>query len=348
MEQKPLVSVVIPHRNDAAHVGSCLRALLAQDYPAERFEVIVADGDSTDGSLDILRDRAARNPNVRLCRNPRRFTPFGLNEGIRQARGDVIVILGSHSEVPADFLAESLCALESSGADAAGGVIEAVGLDPFAEAVAAAVSSPYGVGNVAFRQADQEGFVDTVAFAAYRRGVFERIGLFDEELVRDQDDELNYRLRKHGGRIFLTPRIRTRYFTRASATGLWRQYFDYGLWKVRVLQKHPVTMQPRHFVPPVSVALGGASLLTSLFDCRALWIAMPLAVAYGVGVVLAAARAAARIGARQFLRLLVVFPILHFAYGTGFLIGLLRFLPRWWTAEPPPPTLSPREPVRRE
>lgn len=339
---QPILSVVIPHRNDAAHIASCLRALAVQSYPADRFEVIVADGDSTDGSLEILRRWAAEHPNVRVCRNPRRFTPFGLNEGTRNARGEVIVILGSHSEVPPDFLAESVRALEGSGADAAGGVIEAIGLNPFAEAVAAAVSSPFGVGSVAFRQAEREGFVDTVAFAAYRRSVFEHIGLFDEELIRDQDDEFNYRLRKHGGRIFLTPRIRTRYFTRASAAGLWRQYFDYGLWKVRVLQKHPSTMQPRQFVPPFSVGLAAALLVTAPFDLRALWIALPLAAAYGIGVIAASARAALRIGAGHFLRLLLVFPILHFAYGTGFLLGLARFLPRWWLAEPPPPALPAR------
>ena len=333
------VSVVIPHRNDRAHVGACLAALARQDHSADRLEVIVADGDSDDGSLEELRAWEARTPNGRVIRNARRFTPFGLNEGIRASHGDVVIILGSHSEVRPDFVSENLRALERSGADAAGGVIEAVGADRLAESVAAAVSSRFGVGSVAFRQAAGEGFVDTIAFAAYRRSVFERIGLFDEELVRDQDDEFNYRLRAHGGKLFLTPRIRTRYFARATLAGLWRQYFDYGLWKVRVLQKHPRTMQPRHFVPAVSIVAGGGTLLAAPFEPRALLVAVPLALAYAAGVLAASWRIAADLGRDRLPGLLAIFPILHFGYGTGFLLGLLRFFPRWFRPEPPPPRL---------
>lgn len=329
-------------RNEAATIGACLESLARQEYPAERFEVIVADGDSNDGSAALVGDFAERFSNIRLCRNPERSTPYGLNAGIREARGDVIVILGAHAWVDPGFLRENVAALESSGADAVGGVMEAVGEDQFAAAVAVAISSRFGVGRVAFRQGKFEGFVDTAAFAAYRREVFERIGLFDEEMVRDQDDELNYRLRKNGGRIFLTPRIRTRYAARASATSLWRQYFAYGLWKVRVLQKHPFTMQPRHFVPSLSIGAGALSLAAGVVDPPTLWVAGLLACAYAVGVITASARLSGRLGRSQLLRLLVIFPILHFSYGGGFLLGLLRFLPRWWTREPDPPKLSSR------
>jgi cellulose synthase/poly-beta-1,6-N-acetylglucosamine synthase-like glycosyltransferase len=339
MTRPPLVSVVVPHRNDRDRIGDCLAALAAQDWPHDRLEVVVADGDSDDGSLETVRLWCTRDPRFRWVRNPRRATPFGLNEGIRTSRGEIVIVLGSHSAVAPQFVRQSVDALERSGADAAGGVIEAVGTGPVAEAVAAAVRSRFGVGSVAFRQAKDEGFVDTIAFAAYRRDVFERIGLFDEELVRDQDDELNYRLRACGGKLFLDPRIRTRYFVRSTLRGLWRQYFDYGLWKVRVLQKHPRAMKPRHFVPAASIAVGGALLLLGLWDRRALFAAGALAAAYGAGVVGISVAIARRFGASRLPASLAVFPTLHFSYGSGFLLGLVRFLPRWWRPEPPPPRL---------
>jgi glycosyltransferase involved in cell wall biosynthesis len=332
------VSIVIPMRNEAAHIAACLESLAEQDVPAERFEVIVADGESTDGSAEIVAAWALRHPNVRVMANARQTTPFGLNEGIRRSRGDVVIILGAHATVARDFIRENLAALAASGADAVGGPMDAVGKDAFASAVASAIASRFGVGSIAFRQANREGFVDTAAFAAYRREVFEQVGLFDEELVRDQDDEFNYRLRARGGRIFLTPRIRSRYVARSSAARLWRQYFDYGFWKVRVLQKHPRTMQPRHFVPASSIAAGAALAVYGLFDRRLLWAAPVLAAIYVACVIAASLRTASNSGERA-TPLFLIFPILHFGYGLGFLLGLVRFLPRWWIAETAPPAL---------
>ena len=326
-------------RDEAAHIGACLESLAAQDVGAERFEVIVADGDSTDGSADVVSAWARSHANVQLIRNPRRTTPFGLNEGIRRSRGDVVIILGAHATVARDFVRENLVALAASGADAVGGTMYAVGDDAFACAVAAATSSRFGVGAVAFRQAKQAGFVDTAAFAAYRHEVFEKIGLFDEELVRDQDDELNYRLRARGGRIFLTPRVRSRYVARSSAKRLWRQYFDYGFWKVRVLQKHPRTMQPRHFVPALSIGAGSALIVAGLLEPRLLWAAAGLATIYLFCVLAASVRTASSAGWQHAGRLLMIFPILHFGYGLGSLLGIVRFLPRWWITEAAPPAL---------
>lgn len=338
----PFASVVVPMRNEAAHAVACLEALLGQDYPPDRYEVLVADGESTDGSSELVAEMARRDPRIRVCPNPDRTTPFGLNTGIRAATGDVIVILGAHAFVEADFLRESVLALERSGADVAGGVMEAIGQDPFGQAVAAAVCSRFGVGSVAFRQATAEQFVDTAVFAAYRREILERVGLFDEEMIRNQDDELNYRIRAHGGRIFLTPRVRSRYVSRATPQRLWKQYFAYGYYKVRVLQKHPRMMQPRHFAPALAVACGTGGLVIAAVERRILALLLPVAGLYIGGLGAASVGAARRIGWAQLPGLLVSFPILHVSYGTGFLLGLVRFVSRWWTPEPPPPSLAPR------
>jgi GT2 family glycosyltransferase len=327
-------------RNEVAHIGRCLETLLADVYPRDRLEVIVADGESTDGSAETVRELSQVFPNIRLCSNPQRTTPYALNIGIRASVGDVIIILGSRTFVEPGFLQESVLALERSGAEAAGGVMEAVGENRFAEAVAAAVCSRFGVGNIAYRQSKTEDFADTAVYAAYRRTTFEQVGLFDEELIRDQDDELNYRIRAHGGRILVTPRVRTRYVSRSSPKALWKQYFWYGHYKVRVLQKHPRMMQPRHFAPPLAVAAGGAGVLASVVAPKVLFVSAPLAGIYGCGVVAAACATARRIGWGRFPSLLVTFPILHASYGSGFLLGLCRFAHRWWMAEPSPPTLG--------
>jgi succinoglycan biosynthesis protein ExoA len=335
----PSVSVVVPMRNEAQHVTACLEALALQDYPSERFEIIVADGESTDGSTEIVRRFARDDSRIRLCPNPHRTTPFGLNAGIRAATGEVIVILGAHAFVEPDFVRESVAALQRSGADVAGGVMEAIGQDAFGEAVAEAVCSRFGVGSVAFRQATTEQFVDTAAFAAYRRETLERVGLFDEEMVRDQDDELNYRIRASGGRIFLTPRIRSTYAARTTPRRLWKQYFAYGYYKVRVLQKHPRMMQPRHFAPALAVIFGAGTLAAAVKDRRAFILIAPVATVYAAGITTASVRAARRIGWSRLPALFTAFPILHMSYGAGFLLGMVRFMSRWWTAEPPAPAL---------
>jgi hypothetical protein len=252
--------------------------------------------------------------------------------------------MGAKATAANDFIRESVLALGRTSSDVVGGVAETVGDSDFGIAVAQAQSSRFGVGGVAFRQAEtvQERSVDTVAYGAYRRSTFEHVGLFDEELVRDQDDELNYRIRAHGGQIHLSPRIRYRYVSRSSASRLWTQYYLYGLYKVRVLQKHPRMMQPRHFVPPAAVA-GGLVGIGAIFvgGRKALLADAALACLYATGVVSSAVAGARRVGWRRLPALLATFPILHASYGSGFLVGLVRFMTQWWRSEPPPPPLAP-------
>ncbi len=323
----------MPVRNEGGHIKHTVAAVLAQDYPADRFEVLVADGGSTDGTREFVESFARGDSRLRLLDNPERIVSTGLNTALREARGDIVVRVDGHTEIASDYVRACVEVLERSGADNVGGRMNAIGVGAFGRAVAAATSSPFGVGNARFHFSDREEWVDTVYLGAWRREVFERIGGFDEELVRDQDDEFNYRLRAKGGRILLSPRIRSGYTVRSAPGSLIRQYFQYGLWKVRVLQKHPRQMRPRQFVPPLFV---GTLLLLSvgaLFAPAARFALLAAAGAYFLVCLVASAAAGRRTGFPEAILLPAVFAALHLSYGVGFLVGLVRFAGRWGDRE---------------
>lgn len=328
---RPTVTVIMPVRNEAAFIERSLAAVLAQDYPAELMEVLVADGMSDDRTRDAVAELAGAHPahTVQVVDNPGRIVPTGFNAALERARGAVIVRVDGHCVIAPDYVSQCVRTLAESGADSVGGRMDPAGSGPVAEAVALATSSPFGVGDSLFHYAEGEHWVDSVFLGAWPREVFDRVGPFDPELVRNQDDEFSYRLRAHGGRILLTDHIRSQYYNRGSLRALFRQYRQYGLWKVRVLQKHPRQMSARHFVPPAFVAclVGGAVLSPFSRTVRRLWLA-------GIGAWLAAAsgvsgRIAARAGWRHLPVLPVVFGALHVGYGAGFLAGLARFARRW-------------------
>ncbi len=324
--EPPFVSVVMPVRNEGEFIERSLGAVLAQDYPPERFEVLVVDGMSDDGTRDLVERfrETTRRPPIRLLDNPGKTAPRALNVGLAAARGEVIVRVDGHCEIAEDYLTRSVEALEAHDAGCVGGPIETIGEGAVSRAIAIAMSSRFGVGGSPFRVgASQAREVDSVAFPAWPRAVMEAAGPFDEELVRNQDDEYSYRLRKLGHRIMLVPEIRCRYYSRGSLGSLWRQYFQYGFWKVRVLQKHPRQMRLRQFVPPVFVAF---LLIAGLLAWTSAGAAM---LAAGAGLYLAAAAVATAASAgragRYAILLPGVFACLHLSYGAGFLAGLARF-----------------------
>jgi len=326
----PLVSVIMPVRNEAAYIARSLGAVLAQDYPADRLEILVVDGMSDDGTRQAVLAQAAADPRVRLLDNPAGIVPPGLNVGIGQARGEIIVRVDGHCEIASDYVRRCvqhlLAGHDGAPVEAVGGPIETIGETDEAAAIALAMSSWFGVGGSAFRTIkDRPLLVETVAFPAYRRATLQRLGPFDEEMVRNQDDEYNYRLLKSGGRILLSPDIRSRYYSRGSLRSLWRQYYQYGYWKVRVMQKHPRQMRVRQFAPPAFVAglLGSAALGLVLRPFRRLLGAV-LALYLAANVV-----ASLSLGREHAPRLLVIHPILHLSYGLGFLVGLAHFAGRF-------------------
>ncbi len=325
----PFVSIILPIRNETRFIAYSLGAVLAQEYPADRFEVIVSDGMSTDGTREIVRSLQTQHPNLRLIDNPAKIVPTGLNAAIALARGEMIVRVDGHTVIAPDYVRQCVAVLQRSGADNVGGRMDAAAQGWFGRTVALATSSPFGVGGARFHYSNREEWVDTVYMGAWPREVFQWNGLFDEELVRDQDDEFNYRTLSRGGKILLSPQIKSRYYNRSTLPRLARQYFQYGYWKVRVMQKHTRQMRPRHFVPPSLVA--GLLLPLSIvpFTTAGAYICCLVAGSYAIAN-LAASVLTARKSNWSLLPLLpVTFATLHLAWGLGFLAGLIRFCHRW-------------------
>jgi glycosyltransferase involved in cell wall biosynthesis len=320
----------MPIRNESHFIEQSLGAVLAQKYPTDRLEVLIADGMSNDNTREKVAEVAATSliP-VRIIDNPGRIVPTGFNAALRQAKGEVIVRVDGHTVIEPDYVRQCVNALERTGADNVGGRMNAVSTNALGDTIALATSSPFGVGGARFHYSDREEWVDTVYMGAWRRPVFGQIGSFDEEFVRNQDDEFNYRLLAHGGKILLSPQIRSRYYNRSSLKSLWRQYFQYGMYKVRVMQKHSRQMRPRQFAPPVLVSsVLFASLLTP-FSKYGRWLLALVTTTYTAANLLASWITAQKRGHRPTPFLPIVFGTLHFSYGLGFLMGLFRFRNRW-------------------
>ncbi|MCC6444216.1 MAG: glycosyltransferase family 2 protein [Armatimonadetes bacterium] len=320
------VTVIIPERNEEQYIERCLRSVLEQTYPLDRLEILVVDGMSADSTRSIVESLARSHQNIRLLDNPQRIVPTAMNIGLREAKGDIIIRVDGHCFLRPDYIEQCMDALERTGAECVGGSIETIGETIPARGIAAAMRSPFGVGNAAFRYATEERYVDTLAFGAYRREVFERIGLFDEELVRDQDDEMNFRLIQSGGKIFLTPKIQASYFSRSSLKSLWSQYYQYGYWKVRVIQKRGRPASWRHLIPATFVvALVISFLLMVAGFSLGKWFFLAVTTPYLAANLALSLKLAQENGWGCFPYIALAFAILHLSYGVGFWHGLLRF-----------------------
>ena len=329
--KQPFVSVVMPVRNEADFIERSLNAVFAQTYPHDLLEIIIADGNSTDVTRPLVENlELATDIPIKIVDNPKGIAPTGLNAAISESRGEIIVRVDGHCEIAPDYIANCVRYLTENRAEIVGGPIETIGETSAAQAIAVAMSSNFGVGGSAFRCVEnREIFVDTVAFPGYKREIFDRLGGFNEELVRNQDDEFSYRLRKSGGKILLAPDVRSRYYSRSNLKSLWRQYYQYGFWKIRVLQLHPKQMSLRQFVPFGLVATIIFLILLSLISSFAGWLLAALVGLYALANLAAVINSAARVRLIALPLVSVSFAILHFSYGFGFLAGLLAFRGRW-------------------
>ncbi len=323
----PRVSVIMAVRNESAHVDRALAAVRAQDWPAGSLEILVADGRSSDDTRERLLRAAAADARVRVLDNPERTVAPGLNLALAAATGDVIVRADGHCALPPGYVRAGVEALRAGVAECAGGPVRARGDAPLARAIAIAMSTPFGVGGASFRWASDAREVDHLPFGAWRREVFAWLGGFDAALVRNQDDELSDRLRRAGGRIRLLPEQEVTYWSRTTLAALARQYFGYGFWKVRVIRRRGGwPSSPRHVVPAAFLlALPAGALAAAVTGVAALAAAVP--AAYAAYLALATAATVARTHDAAALLLPAVLPVMHAAYGAGFLAALFDRTP---------------------
>ncbi len=338
---KKNVSVVMPLFNEEKYIVACLESLLNQDYPREDMEWIFVDGGSTDATKKILKEYQSKYEGlIKIYDNPKKIVPYAMNIGIAASEGKYIVRLDAHAEYARDYVSKCVYYLETTDADNVGGVAETKSHGPVGEAIALMLSSKFGVGNSQFRTGGKDGYVDTVPFGAFRREVFSKYGGYDERLVRNQDNEMNFRIRKNGGKIYIANEIKLAYYCRDTVKGISNMAYTNGKWNVITMKMCPGAMGLRHFIPLTFVLslvalpiltlassllatfLGGAvfgilaRILLALFSLEML-IYLSLDVLFS-------AKQARK--ASDFWRLLYIFPVFHIAYGSGSLFGIKALL----------------------
>lgn len=307
----------MPVLDEARHLAAAVAQVLAQDY-AGPLEVVMALGPSRDGTGEVAARLAGSDPRVRTVANPSGATGAGLNLALAASTGEVVVRLDGHAMVPADYVRVAVETLEATGAANVGGVMAAEGVTAFQRAVAAAMTSPIGVGAARFHVGGAAGPADTVYLGAFRRDVLDRVGGYDETFLRAQDWELNHRIRQAGGVVWFTPRLRVTYRPRATLRALAKQYAGYGRWRRVVMREHRETVSLRYLAPPVAVAGVAAGTASALLGWR--WGLLAPA-GYGVGVVGGAVVAGRGLPVRSRLWLPAVFATMHGAWGVGFLLS---------------------------
>lgn len=321
----PLISVIVPCRNEGQYIRRSLMSIMSQEIPYS-IEVIVADGMSDDGTREILSDLAKKDTRVKIVDNPAQIVSTGLNSAIKSARGQIIIRMDAHTEYAPDYVRQCVQVLHDTGADNVGGAARTRSDGFFQRAVAAAYHSKFSVGGARFHNEHYEGYVDTVTYGCWRRDVFDRYGYFDEELVRNQDDEHNLRISLKGGKIWQSRAIKSWYRPRYTLRDLIAQYAQYGYWKVRILQKYGRTASLRHLVPGAFVLSTLILATASLFSSQALAVLLVLFGSYSGASLIASAITARCNDWRLFGLLPVVFACYHFSYGIGFLWGIWDFI----------------------
>lgn len=319
------VSVVLPVRNEEKYIAECIESVLRQDFSKEDIELILVDGNSEDKTVEIIGRFANKYSFIKLLKNPQRTVQHALNIGIKNAVGEYIIRMDAHSEYADDYISKCVEYLEKTGAENVGGPMIAKGKTQIQKAVAAAYHSPFALGGGKFHDEAYEGYADTVYLGAFRRATLLKLGLYDEILPCNEDDDLNFRLMESGGKIFITPKIKSVYYPRASYTALFKQYFRYGFWKVAVIKKHKKPARLSHLVPAAFVAFLVFSSILSYFSKLADDISSLVLLLYFALSLYFSLKNARVTSFADKLRLVWVHFILHTAYGLGFLCGIFKF-----------------------
>ena len=336
------MSLIVPVLNEEGTIAACLAALQEQTYPKDRLEIIVADGGSRDATRRIVSEMARADSRIRLVENPGRSTAAGLNVGINQTRGSIVGAISGHSVPSSEYVERAVEALERTGAWAVGGIIERAGRNPVQRAIARATASPFGVGNSTYNYAQTGMYVEGVFPGMWPRWVFDTVGQFDPEMIRNEDNELSHRIREAGGTIWLEPAVRVLYEPRDTWRDVAAQYRGYAMGKVLVFRKHRSAIRLRHLAPAGLVVGLSAGVLAGFLD-RRLWVLTLTAATSYVGVLSIAARRMRHEG-ESTLRVLFAMLLIHGAYGLGTWEGLLR-LSSGWLRRPQSGSAAPGEPT---
>jgi len=319
-ESHPFVTVIIPARNEAPRIGECLQALNRGTYPKDRLEILVLDGESDDGTPGVVMDFAAAGLPVRVVNNPRRSRCAALNLGISMARGEVIMRIDARNYVPPDYISRCVRTLLSTDAWNVGGVLRALYKNVTQQAIGLAMSHPFGVGNAQFRLGRRAGDVDTIYLGCFRREVFSRVGLFDDDApVLSEDTDMNQRIHDSGGKLYLNPEIDVFYYPRETMQDLAKLYFRYGGARAGNLLKHGKLTSVRQLVP---LAFVTGTLAAGMLAPLSAWFLAMFAASTGLYLAVNAA-VSVYFGIRHkglslIPRLLVAFPCMHFCWTFGF------------------------------
>jgi len=311
---KQFVSIIIPCRNEEKFISQCLDSILANDYPKENLEILVIDGVSEDGTKEIVKKYTNQYPFIKILENPKKFTPFALNIGIKQAKGEIIMRMDAHSTYEKDYILKCIKYLKEYNADNVGGIWKIVPREKtlVAKSIAFASSSIFGAGDAFYRRSYSKGpkWVDTVFGGCYKKEVFKKIGLFNKNLIRSEDMEFNLRLRKAGGKILLVPEIVSYYYPKSNLKEFFFHNFEDGIWAIYPLKFMKTPLRLRHYIPLIFV-------LTLPLN---IWFYIPLSLFFSLQI------AFREKDLRLFFLMPLVFAARHIGYGLGSVVGLIKLL----------------------
>lgn len=326
-----VVSVVMPLYNEERYIAKCVDSLIEQDFEKEKMEWIFVDGNSEDNTVSILKNYKAEYPQlIKIHSNPNRTVPYAMNIGIAHSRGKYIVRLDAHADYAADYISKCVYYLETMKVENVGGVASTKATGFVGNAIAKMLSSKFGVGNSQFRTNGKSGYVDTVPFGAFQRDVFKKYGGYDERLTRNEDNEMNYRIRKNGGKVYMADDIRLTYYCRDSIKGIARMARQNGRWNIITMKLCPGAMGVRHFIPMLFVlSIISLVLLGMVYKPFEWLLAFECALYLLLDVMFSKKIAANR---REWLLLMGLFPIFHISYGVGSIVGCQKLFTREYRA----------------
>lgn len=329
MNNIPLVSIVIPARNEGKYIEQCLQHIFAQDYKKDRIEIIIVDGQSNDETKEIVKKYSKNIPGIRLMENKKRIVPVAMNIGIKAAQGDFIIRIDARCYIATDYVSKCVHYLETTGAWNVGGRQQPVDEGTIlSKLTMLATTSPFGIGGSKFHYSEKAQYVDTVYLGAFPKWAFNKAGLYNESLIRNQDYELNYRIRAEGGKIYFAPDICSVYIGRQTLRKFIKQYFQYGFWKLRVIKLHPVSMKIRHLVAPAFISILILCVILGFWHGTFFNLLGIISFAYIGASVIASILAMRKSNWWTVLLLPVFFILLHWSWGFGFLWSLLTiFIP---------------------